>query len=882
MDFMNGISNGKSDKPCLMQMQSPISFDCDDKDGQLSMLDRSFSGCILLPFTKAMNPDVPGVVLVDNQPVQYTLKTLAIFRGAWVLGIRVAGIVERYDTIYSLHVEGFTDTDGNQMIPIDLELKTKPKQLPQPEHMEHEQVALQAAEEGIVLLKNENNVLPLSPCTLNIFGEGLHLFRAGIVGAGKINPRYVVDFKEAIRNSTEYELNENLASLYTTGNDKIPEDTMMEDARNLSMTGIVVLTRESGENLDNSSAKGEFYLTDDEDRLIKTVAQSFTQTVVILNVPYPIDVTFAEKYDVDALVCAGVGGMLGGQALLNVISGKVNPSGKLPDTWVKDYSDIPASKNFYDSANDGPRIDGDADVWMDTVYEEDIYVGYRYFDTFGVVPAYPFGYGLSYTTFNIEMGTVSYNNNEGLCCTASVTNTGMVSGKEVVQIYVGKPDGNLEKPCKELVEFEKTSLLAPGETQEFTFKIPPKHLTSYDEEQAAYIMEAGVYSVYIGANVANVQKAGTFTLEETNIIKQVKNRMIPVERPHVLSKNVPESTYPSGKYSGIKEHVSEIEPKRQLQLYMPTNSMVDNSEPLTFEDVVHNPELAHAFVAQLDVEELCRLTVCASAGWGMQDVGTAGGLAKLEDYNLPEFAVSDGNSGVNVKAKNIGFPTGTTCCASFNKELLRNVGRVLGEEAGSLNVSLLLVPGMNIHRNPLNGRHAEYFSEDPYLAGVMAGTYCAGVEETGVAGCYKHVIANNCESSRKRNQSIITERAIREIYFRAFELAMEIHSPHSIMTSYNAVNGVHAAADSELIRGLFREENDFEGFVMTDWNSYESCDIVEMVLGGNNWITPGSMDDKYTKPLAEAIANGKLSIECLRESVTYVIKAVAKSHKFKI
>lgn len=881
MDFRLKDSLPKENDPVLILREQPITYDSDDIDGQLAMLDRAFSGCIVLPFSKVMNPNVPGRILLNEQQVEYCLKPLAAANGAWLLGIRVAGIANRYDTCYALHIEGFADVEGNKMQPLNLELKTKPKLEIQPGFEEHENIALQAAEDGIVLLKNEKNALPFPPGVLNVFGKGLHLFRTGIVGAGKINPRYVVNFKEAIRNSDLYHLNEELADFYATGKDKIPSAGMLQQAYQQNSSAIIVLTRESGENLDNSSKKGEFYLSDDEEKMIQTVTQTFEHTIVILNVPYPIDVTFAEKYHVNALVYAGMGGMLGGQALLNVLSGTVNPSGKLPDTWAKDYFDIPSSKNFYDCATDGPRLDADIDVWLDTVYEEDIYVGYRYFDTFGVAPAFPFGYGLSYTTFQLKNGKVSLEENRKIHCHVVVTNTGNRAGKEVVQVYIGKPDKTLEHPSKELVGFEKTRQLEPGGQQEFDFLIPFHHLTCYDEKQAAYIMEKGTYQVYIGTNVADAKKADEFIIEENIVIKQVKNRMVPVKSPKTLSKFDPQTTYPSGDSSGIKENIHEVKPKRNIKTDITFHDFVNQQEKVSFEDVVKNPDLVNAFVFQLSERELCRLTVCDSSGWGMQDTGVAGRLSKPDGCNIPQFTVSDGNSGVNVRSKNIGFPITATCCATFDKQLIRDIGRVLGEEASDLNVDLMLVPALNIHRNPFNGRHAEYFSEDPYLAGVMAGNYCAGLEETGVGGCYKHCLANNCETSRKRNQSIITERALREIYFRAFELAMEVHQPKSIMTAYNPVNGVHAAADQEMIRGLFREELGFEGFVMTDWNSYDSCDIVEMVAAGNNWITPGSSDDKFTKPLEDAIASGTLSVECLRQSVSYLIKAVAKLQRNK-
>lgn len=872
---MKEYMENQHNEPELLMQSEVLSYDINDVDGQLSMLDSDFSGCVTMAFSKAMDPSSDGIAHLGGSRVSWCLKQVAMAQNAWVLGIRIAGVADEYDTDYVLHIEGFQDINGNRMAPTDIPVKTKPQTVPESEFAAHESIALKAAEEGIVLLKNQNDILPLRPGTLNIFGNGFHLFRSSVVGAGSINSRYTVSLKEAINCSEDYILNKELAEFYKNNLTPMPDKTILDKALALSDTAIVVLTRFSGENNDSSAREGEYYLSNEEDVIISSVTKQFRHTVVILNVPYPIDVRFAESYNVDALLYTGIGGMLGGQAALNVLAGKVNPSGKLPDTWPLNYHDLPSSRNFYDGAEGNGLLDSDADVWVDTVYEEGIYMGYRYFDTFDTKAAYPFGYGLSYTTFEIKDIQVSYVW-QALHCSAVVTNTGSKAGREVVQVYVSKPDGRLEQPKKELVGFEKTGLLQPGEEQAVTFIVPDRHMASYDESSAAYMMEAGNYSVYIGTSVLSAAKKGAFSLAEDKLIKQVKHRMLPVQDITTLSKADPKTTFPTGKHSGIKNDAQGIEPKRTIQSHKPHSKFIQPGGPIGFSQVIQDPGKTEEFVAQLSIEELCRLTVCSSMGWAMEDMGVAGRLAKLESYELTPFLVADGNTGVHVKVPNIGLPATTTCCASFDKKLMMDIGRVLGEEAKNFEISMMLVPAMNLHRNPLNGRHAEYFSEDPFLAGIMAGHYCKGLEESGVGGCYKHCIANNCESARKRNQSIMTERTLRDIYLRAFELAMEVHQASSIMTGYNAVNGVHTAADTELIRGLFRDEIGFEGFVMTDWGSYDSCDIVDMVLGGNNWITPGTADDKYTAPLRAAVADGRLPVDVLQESVSYLLRVIAR------
>lgn len=872
---MNDYSHSQDSAPKLMMQSSVISYDTNDVDGRLAMLDMDFACCVTLAFSKAMDPSSRGITVVAGKQVSWCLKQVAIARNVWLLGVKIAGIVDEYDTEYTLHIEGFCDTDGNAMVPVDVPIKTLARAIPLPAYAAHEAIALQAAEEGMVLLKNDGDTLPLMPGVLNVFGNGFHIYRSGVVGAGQIYPRYTVSLKEAIRESRDFSLNQELADFYKGNQAPVPDMQMMDKARSLSDTALIVLTRFSGENTDSSTNKGEYYLSDEEEAMIATVTAQFAHTVVILNVPYPMDVRFAQKYKVDALLYAGLGGMLGGQAVLNVLSGRVNPSGKLTDTWSLDYDDIPASKNFYDSAKGNGFLDTDANVWVDTVYEEDIYVGYRYFDTFGVEVAYPFGYGLSYTSFDISDVQVNYTRDE-VQCSVAVRNTGKRAGKEVVQLYVSKPDGKLEQPAKELVAFEKTRLLQPGEAQEITLCATNRQMASYDEDRAAYMMEAGRYGVSICNSVITAQEHGAFVLGANKIIRQVSRRMTPVTEIKTLSKKDAKATFPQGKHSGIKSGATAVEPKRVNHVHKPTIAFAAPDKPISFAEVIQTPEKAASFVAQLSAQELCRLTVCSSAGWGMEGVGVAGRLAALDGHPLAGFLVADGNSSVKVTTANIGLPTSVLFCSTFNKELVMEIGRVLGEEGRQLGVTLMLVPGMNIHRNPLNGRHAEYFSEDPYLAGMMAGFYCKGLESTGMGGCYKHFIANNCESARKRNQSIMTERALRDIYFRAFEIALTVHESASIMTAYNAVNGVHAAADTELIRGLLREETGFDGFVMTDWNTYESCDIVDMILGGNNWLTPGSTDDKFTAPLQAAVDDGRLPLDVLQESVMHLLKAIAR------
>lgn len=872
-DFFAQLPRGKEDKPLLFGM-GPLTYDFHDIDGLYFMLDRRLSGCMILMWAKPMNPGITGRITLDGKEIKkYVLTSMAQMGNMWILGVPLRGLVDAYGMEYNLHVEGFVDCDGNEMNPQDFVVKGVDKVEPQAQHAEHELIALQAATEGIVLLENKNNLLPLAEgTTMNLFGKGVHQFRNGAVGAGKITPRYSIDLKEAIREGNVFSLNEDLVEFYSCDEDEIPSDELIAAAKEKTDIAVMLITRAAGENMDSSSAKGEYYLSAKEEALLRKLTQEFMHTIAILNVGYPMDVTWIETYGVDAVLYTGFGGMLGGPAIVDILSGKENPSGKLTDTWAKDYFDIPASRNFYDCV-DKSRLDAECETYIDTVYEEDIYVGYRYFKTFDKKVAYPFGYGLSYSNFVIETEQVMYDN-KGISLKIHVKNMGKYAGKEVVQVYVGKPEGELEKPERELVYFEKTKCLAPGETQIIEARVPKAHMTSYSEKDAAYILDAGNYRVYVG-NSVDAPGCGSFVVNVTETVKRVTNRMVPQKKIVTLS-NKKRDTYPTGMKSGVCEGKTSFVPYAKRQVFEASFVTEKPQERITFADVRGELSKAEAFVAQMSVEELARVSVCASAGWGMEGVGEAGRIFKVEGYELPDFPVSDGNSGVNLRVPNIGMPSGVTIASSFNKELSEAVGRTIGEEAKALNMPMILAPALNIHRNPLNGRQPEYFSEDPYQAGVMAGHYARGLEKAGVAACMKHLLANNCETSRKRNQSIMTERVLREIYFKAFELAMEVHMPAAFMTAYNACNGCPTAADAELILGLLREENGFDGFVMTDWTSYDTVDVAAMIEAGNCWITPGSEDDTYTSQIVNGVKEGKIQLARLQENVTYIIRTLAK------
>ena len=805
-------------------------YDIDDVDGAFYMLNHALAGCMVFRFNKRMREDIIGNISCDGTSIHGVAIVPIAGGAAQLFGVPVREICREYDREYILHIEGYQDMDGNIMEPFDYSFRTYPRTEPDLAYIEHDELAKSAACEGIVLLKNEQDILPL-PKNEEIFVWGDAMFRLGAVGAGKITPRYSVTLQRAIEES----------SLVVTENCE---------------TAVVVISRASGENIDNNAISGEYYLSDEETAQIISIREKYKRVIAILNTGYPIDVKWLNLYDIDVALWCGFPGMLGGQAVVEVLTGVCNPSGKLPDTWSNDYWDIPSSKNFYQPEESAKALDTDCDIWMDTCYEEDIYVGYRYFETFGEAVAFPFGFGLSYTEFtiNVNCSNIQWRDEFIGEISIRVANSGKRAGKEVVQLYVSIPDGRLEQPSKRLIGFVKTKELVPGEEQEVILAIDQNKLTSYDERKAAWILEEGKYDFFIGNSIKALQSAGSAVLERPRLVKQVVNRMQPCIPFQRLSKW--KKSYPVGCLSGVKKEVHELVPKREI------NKIKDCILP---ED---------SFVDELSQAELARISICASTGWGMHQEGEAGRVYKLEGKNMQDFVVTDGNNGLNLKRKNIGMPSSNLVCATWNSDLAYQIGVVIAAEAKENKIQMVLAPALNIHRNPLNGRHPEYFSEDPYLAGIMAGKQSKGLEDSGVSSCMKHVACNNAETVRKRNQTIVSERALREIYLKAFEIAMEIQNPDAIMTGYNAVNGCFAAEDEELLQGIFREEFGFQGFVMTDWNSYDTVDIARAIQAGNCWITPGSMDDTYVKPVLEGIESGVIDESRLRQNVKYLCRVI--------
>ncbi len=886
MGMFDQIPHGKEDAPVLIPMRS-AQVDKDDVDGAEYMLDHKLEGCFCFFCTKEIGSMEHVSAILDgeiNLPVFSGVCQLGPFFET-VVGVRTQPYLTEYNRDYTLRISGICDTDGNYMKPMEQTLHTIARMEPDPAYEARDLVTLETAREGMVLLKNEGGILPLGKhAKVNIFGSGFAKFRLGASGAGRINPRYTIRLFDGIERYSSMKINPELKAYYSVATDTLPGEGVLEDAEAWSETAIIALTRGTSENFDNLAFPGEFYLTAEEEALIAEVSRRFEKTVLLLNTGYAMDVRSIEKYGIKAALWTGLCGMYGGRAAAEILEGTVNPSGKLPDTWTATWEEVPSSRNFYQPLCPEKRIHGGCTKYINTVYEEGPYVGYRYYDTFGKKPVFGFGHGLSYTSFLISYNVKGWKDPDSLdqavlTVEAAVTNSGGVSGKETVQLYMEIPDGRLEQPKRRLVAFAKTKLLKPGESQTLTLIVAGRQLASFDPAQAAWITEAGEWKLYAGTSLETSEIICCRGQKEEKLLYQSRNYMTPPEDFHfdVLSKYDPEGSYPKGNLSGMTG-ADYITPIRRQKIRKERNPLESDflESALTWEDAMKAPELPESFVSQMSDFELARFCVCAKNGWGMEEKGEAGRIFVSEKYNTPEFAVADGNNGVNLVEKNIGFPTSVTVCATFNEQLAYAVGTAIADEAKEKGIQMILAPGANLHRNPLGGRNAEYFSEDPFLAGRMCGQQSRGLEEHGAGSCMKHLLANNCESSRLRNNSIIDERTVRELYLKVFEEAFAVNRPASVMTSYNAINSIYGAANEDMLQGILVGEFGFDGFVMTDWTSVDTCDIVEAVAAGNGWITPGGMEDTLPNQIVEGIKDGRIERKRLERSVYRMMKVMRK------
>ena len=671
---------------------------------------------------------------------------------------------------------------------------------------------LQSAEEGTVLLKNDNAVLPIKDEKISVFGRcQINYFYVGYGSGGDVNQPYEVSLIDGLKNNG-VRLNEELLDIYEKwcADNPInhgfwghwpmnyPEMELSADvvkkAGENSDKAIVVLGRAAGEDRENKLEKGSYYLTDTEINMLNLVTANFDKVIVIMNCGNIVDMSWVKDYGdkISGIIYAWQCGMESGNAIANILTGKANPSGRLADTIAVKYEDYPSAKDFGNFEYNN--------------YTEDIFVGYRYFETFAPEKAlYPFGFGLGYTTFDIE--PVSFEYNENVKITVKVTNTGAVAGKEVVQIYVSAPSVKLHKAKKSLVAFKKTSELAPNESETLEFTVKPYDFASFDEDIYSYILEEGEYVFLAGNSVKTENVAGKVTIGYT--VLEELSQICPVKNPFKL-------------ITGEMTKTGDLDLKKRILDNLPKEIGFKGDKGYKLEDVKAGKISLDEFISQLDNKELEALT----RGQGKMDshygvVGNAGALGgiipSLQEKGIPPIITTDGPAGIRIRKYTSLIPCGTALACTWNTPLIEELTSVMGAELSHHKSDVLLAPGMNIHRNVLCGRNFEYFSEDPLLSGKMAGAYTRGIQSGGGSACPKHFACNNQEVKRTTNDSRLTQRALREIYLKGFEICVKEASPLNIMTSYNKINGVWSHYNYDLVTTVLRGEWGYEGNVMTDW-----------------------------------------------------------------
>ncbi len=775
-----------------------------------------------------------------------------------------------------------------------------------------------AAAEGAVLLKNENHTLPLKKDEMiSVFGRcQFDTYRSGTGSGGAVNVPYAVNIMEGMRNSGDFTINEEVVKVYEEWLQENPFDNgggvwagepwnqkemviseeVAKNAAAKSKKALYIIGRTAGEDKDYANEAGSYLLTEEELENLSVLTSCFDQVAVLMNVSNIIDMSWvndpAYKGHITAILYTWQGGMETGNAVADVLSGKVSPSGKLTDTIAKALSDYPAADNFGDEKQN--------------IYAEDIYVGYRYFETFCPEKVlYPFGYGLSYTTFETRViGAVS--DAEKITITAEVKNTGGCKGKEVVQVYVHAPQGTLGKPARELKAFAKTKELVPGETEELTLVVPVKSLASYDDsgvtgQKSCYVLEPGAYEFYVGDSVRATEKAdidgkGAYEVKQLTMIEKLTEALAPVV---AFDRLKPGACGEDGIYETGKEAVPQrtANLSERIHANLPEALEITGDQGIRLADVAEGHATLDAFIAQLQKEELA--TIVRGEGMSSPKVtpGTASAFGGVSDalhaYGIPVACCSDGPSGIRMEGgwKATQLPIGTLLACSFNLPMMEELYEMEGKELVSNEIDTLLGPGINIHRHPLNGRNFEYYSEDPFVTGTFAAAAVRGIKKGGSTATVKHFAANDQEKARHTVDAVVSERALREIYLKGFEIAVKEGGAVSIMTSYNPINGHWSASNYDLNTTVLRGEWGFDGIVMTDWWASMNDPIeggeqsrqmtsamvraqndLYMVINNNGAEINAMQDDSV-----EALENGKLTVGELQRSAKNICKFIVNA-----
>lgn len=794
------------------------------------------------------------------------------------------------------------------------------------------QIAYQAACEGMVLLKNDG-ALPFATKKIALYGPGASRTIKGGTGSGEVNERHSVTILEGLKDrgfeittgdwlrdfEEQYVFQEQaymeqkkkrvnflkvssiMEMLFDNFRPPVGRAITEEDiAASDTDSCVYVLSRQAGEGGDRKAEKGDLFLTDEEEAAIRLCAEKYEHFLLVINCGSPMDMAFAQQIPgINAILYLCQLGTEGGHAFADVLSGAVCPSGKLSDTWAREYGDLPF-------ANEYSYLNGNLE---EENYREGIYVGYRYFDTFGVEPAYPFGFGLSYTHFDLHSAGVQIKGSQ-VTVKASVTNSGeRYSGKEVAQLYVSAPEGKLHKEYQSLAAFAKTELLAPGQKQALELRFDLKNLASYRESDGCYVLEAGEYILRLGNSSRNTVAVGVLTLENEQIVSR-HTHICPVVTP--ISELKAEQRREEHIDSGLPRLEVPADAVQTVSYSYDTPQDCQDEQVQKFLNTLTDKEMAKIVVGIGMMRGKTRFTMPGSVGnttsefWdrGLVNVALCDGPAGLRiqkrsgadkkgkvrpiDMALSVFDAFPGFIKKHMTANpekdtilyqfTTAFPVANALAQTWNQELMYQVGQAIYREMKEYGCTFWLAPALNIHRNPLCGRNFEYFSEDPRLSGTMAAAITRGVQqEDGFYVTIKHYACNNQEDNRTFVSSNLSERALREIYLRGFEIAVREGGAKGVMTSYNKVNGIYSPNSHDLCTKVLRNEWGFDGVVMTDWFSTQSGQASTAIAmkAGNDMIMPGG--SKYEKEILQGIQSGLIQREDLRRCCANVLRAILHS-----
>lgn len=762
--------------------------------------------------------------------------------------------------------------------------------------------AAQVVSEGIVMLKNDNDALPLNPNDeIALFGRiQLHYYKSGTGSGGMVNVSKITGIPDGLLENG-VSINEELLDVYRKWDSENPfdlgdgwgkepwsqtemplDEALVAHVSESSHTAIVIIGRTAGEEQDNSLHEGSYLLTAAEKDMLAKVRRHFPKMIVLLNVGNIIDMNELLSFDPDSVLYVWQGGMTGGTGTADVLTGKISPCGKLTDTIAANVNDYPSAPYFGDPYRN--------------FYSEDIYVGYRYFETFARDKVlYPFGFGLSYTTFDIAI-TGAKQLSDKWDFTVKVTNTGNYSGKEVVQIYCKAPQGRIGKPSRVLCGYEKTDTLAPGKSQVMTISVSNAQIASYDDSGVTghahcFVLEEGTYRFYAGSDVRSAKEFYHCPQNSTEVISRHEQALAPVESFDRIHPEISEGRYVIRMENVPLSHVDEA---KRRQDNLPKEIPFTGDKGIRLADVKNGTHTMDEFIAQLTDYDLS----CMIRGEGMNSpkvtAGTAAAFGGVSDeltaLGIPCGCCDDGPSGMRLDCgtKAFSLPNGTMIACTFNRTLIRELFSLTGLEMIANKVDCLLGPGMNIHRHPLNGRNFEYFSEDPFLTGTIASAQLKGLHSAGVTGTIKHFCGNNQETDRHDTNAVISERALREIYLKGFEIAVKEGNADSIMTTYGPVNGVWTAANYDLTTQILRNDWGFTGFAMTDWwakinrrgQAVDKSDLAAMAMAQNDVYMVCSCGAQNDDNILASLKDGSLQRSELQRCAANICRFLMNTHAF--